>query len=241
MSQEMPAKLESYTQYRIADRLEPGKYATSAGKSIVILGDKVRYEAPLNRGFLAWNDFRGFVLAMGLEEDCPSVVVEANRGEILRDGKSMGTAYTVKSTKTEQDDDGTWFVVKTVMGTGTSQVVPNDTGTVVVILDNFRLANPVCCEVGFSDCCAGLAGGDATGIAPTADEGYHILQSFNVAEICIVEKCQMLIVHNCVTGETVCFDTLQSLLKVQVSRKGWLSVSVPTENANLPVMHTCEG
>lgn len=211
------------------------RYAVTGGKKLVLMSEAERYETWPHRGFLIWSNMDGILIAQLLEDDCPPVTIEVSATGIKRGGKSLGTASYMECEKTEQDEDGNWLVTKRVG----SLAVPSDTGTVVVILDNFRLKNAPCCGISFADCCADLGAAGRVGATPSATSGYQILHAFNASTVCVEERCQSLIVHDCVTGKTYCFDALQSELRLEVWESGWFTVSVPDANANLPVLTEC--
>jgi hypothetical protein len=215
--------------------LPTGNYALKGGKKLVIEGGVERYETWPQRGFLFWSDMDGIFFGELLEDDCPPITVEVSSTGIKRDGRSLGTSSYIECEKTEQDEDGNWLVTKRVG----SLTAVSDTGTVVVILDNFRMKNPPCCNLSFSDCCATLGSAGRMGADPTGVSGYHILHQFAAGAVCVEERCQSLIVHDCASGKTYCFDALVSELRLDVYESGWFTVSVPDANANLPVMTEC--
>lgn len=228
--------LKDFAQVAKISPMTLGDYAVLSGQKMVISGDKDRFEVDPLRGFLVWYD--GSVLQFGelLQEDCLPVGVELSTDAIVRDGHPMGKAYYLESEKTGQDEDGNWLVEKHV---GNILTVGNDTGTVVVILDNFRLQNPPCCETAWADCCAGKGPTRNMGVKPAAPAGYQILLMLPLSEVCMMERCQTLLVHNCTTGETWCLDSMVGRLRVDVTDAGWVMVSTLEDAAANEVMTKC--
>ncbi|MFN8397058.1 MAG: hypothetical protein U0176_20710 [Bacteroidia bacterium] len=90
------------------------------------------------------------------------------------------------------------------------QFIPNDTGTVVIIVDNFRTGD--CNIIAPDNCCPSMVPlsplpGDTTGWAANyATQGRRILACYPVGSICTFVDGDQLIIYHCTTMTRKCWD-----------------------------------
>lgn len=229
--------LKDFGQVSKVSPLKPVDYAIVGGKRLVASSEDDRFELDPRRGFMVSFDGKNVLLGELAADDCPAVELVLSTSNIVRDGRSLGKGCYIESVKTGQDEDGNWLVEKKVVPL--YQTVSGDTGTVVVILDNFRLQNPPCCETTWADCCAGKGPAQNLGVKPEAPEGYTELLALPISEVCVMERCHAILVHNCTTGETWCLNSLQGRIRVEVNAEGWVMFSTPVDAAADQVMTKC--
>lgn len=176
--------LASFQQFGQQQMIPLGNYTVKKeGKRLVLKNDSlVSITSNSLMGILILLNADGELFAIAAEgDDCPSYELDLGGGEITRNGTSMGTAMIVTSTVSYVDADSTAVIEKIVENDIASRVIPNDTGTEIVIVDNFRLAEEVnCCEGGYADCCEGEE--DPMGAAPSPTGDANLALSLDPLE-----------------------------------------------------------
>ena len=158
--------LVSFQQFGEPIAIPEGNYRVGKeGKRIFLKNDSlVNIVSNGEMGILLLLDEDGQLFAAAAEtDDCPRFRIGLDGGEITRNGQSMGETMIVTSTVSYVDADSTAVIEKIVENDIASRTIPNDTGTEIVIVDNFRLAEVDCCDGGYEDCCEG-DGDDPMGI-----------------------------------------------------------------------------
>lgn len=160
---DLPRKdLDQFSQFGRSAELPAGGYKVEReGRRLVLKGETASFISQLPQGIMMLVNGQGqLITSVAQSDDCPKYKLGITGGEITRNGSSMGTAMVMTSNVSFIASDGTAVVEISVENDIASRVVPNDTGTEIVIVDNFKLADRPCCEGDYDDCCPGGQVGD---------------------------------------------------------------------------------
>jgi hypothetical protein len=127
-----------------------------------------------------------------------------------------------------------WLYMTTIQfqyGDGANHYIPNDTGTEVVIIDNFHVEGN-CNTAVPDDCCSGEEASPeqleiSEWVGEYAAEGQNLLACFNVNAICTFTDGDKLIVYVCESQERYCLDYSICDVSITTTDEG-ICFSVPT-------------
>lgn len=152
----------------------------------------------------------GTLMIASASQECDTRYVTAAQDGWHIEDDNIGTGLRVSTGVVLTDLDGTRLMVRTVE---THSAVTRLKGTVVVLIDNFKVEGASCCDETVFGCCPG---GDISRMGnppsfasehlPTTD-GYHQQALFATGHTCISVHCEWLRVADCAGRTVQCFNT----------------------------------
>jgi hypothetical protein len=230
------AKMEvapSYPQYSRPDAVKAEKLGVIIENKVLSLknGDRTLRDST-GLGFLIVRDAKGGISCMaGMNAEMRPRALQWDRSDALTGTKVRQMSFSADKANNYM----TLSRISFAYGDAANHYIPNDTGTEVVIIDNFKVAGS-CNAQTPDECCpnADSPGPDITVtdgmISEYAADGLRLLACFPVNTICTFTDGDKLIVYDCTTQERVCLDYSTCDVFISTSDSG-ICISVPTSCA----------
>jgi hypothetical protein len=153
----------------------------------------------------------GTFMISSTSQECDTRFVTAAQDGWHVEENNIGAGLRVSTNLILTDLDGTRLMTREV---GTHSEVTRHKGTVVVLIDNFKMDGASCCDETVFSCCP--EGDISRSIAPTSftsehlptNPGYHQQALFSTETSCISVHCEWLRIADCAGRTVQCFNTI---------------------------------
>lgn len=237
-SLELPSQLGriSYPQFEEGQLLAEGQYSLKADSATISFSmGKDTYSAPSNIGFLFEPGPDGQIFIRKGRKTVPPTLYQYDpKGGVLFNGQSRGDSiiftggHPIRNLITNT-------VVMMAMQETTNRIIPSDTGTEVVLVDDFAPDFGECDVEAPEGCCppGESAGEPRIDVTPFIAEfqaaGLDVMACFHPEAVCVFTHGNKLIIMICSTNERYCLDYSVCSLTVTVSSESGICVSKPLE------------
>lgn len=248
----------NWVSYKTSDPIKEGVYSLEDknGRLVMEMG-REKIETATEQGILFYLDRKGQVSIMKLQKkDVPLHKIQLKEKQIFQDGISFGNKMLIGTAPViEQMSRKSIQVI--VQGDINSRIIPNDTGTEIILEDILRALN--CCDAAEDlDCCEG-GGGKGKGVtiekepksyraldiprlkemsemhpvqamASTIISGsWKTILTVEAANVCLYRSGPYLIIIDCISGDIWCLDSDECIILLQSNAEGEIAVMVKEE------------
>lgn len=220
----------TYPQFAEAEALEAGTLSIQVDGNMLKLKQgeqEMRDESGL--GFIVEQD-RGGRWTFRKGKD-PKTATKQYRWD--RKGYLAGTRIRKIDWRLEKPNPAIMYLTTLYFayGDAANHYIPNDTGTEVVIIDNFKVEGDCSAEVPDSCCPAGEAAGPPIDITDLVDDyaamDQRLLACFPVNSICTFTDGDKLIILVCESQQRYCLDYSVCNVTITTSDENGICISVP--------------
>ena len=227
----------SFPQFGEEAPFAEGKYnLTSQGKTFSIKNANSELRAPVGLGILLKKDANGqYQSLVGNKKDLGPTYYPIDPKGYFASLPNKPDTVIFSGTR---PISGYWTktIIAYAMQGQISRVIPGDTGTEVIILDDFRVAGGGDCgaEIPEECCPPGESVGDPmlditdleSDFAGQADK---LMACFKIGSICLFTDDAKLIIVVCESQERYCLDFSECTVTVSVSSENGICISVPLD------------
>ncbi len=245
VSPDLRVDFRNFPQYGKPRKVPAASYDVSVKGGLIYLKDSLaNFEVNGELGFLIWNGQGNshVMISTPVDEDCGKWSLVMENGSIMRKLQNMGSSMTATSRMVDVDGDGTAMIEKVVTTATALRTIPGDTGTEIVILDDFTPKLNDCCEEGYEVCCedndrGGVSNNDPIEPSPELLEMGLVIP---IEDCCLWEDCHRIVVVDCRTGEIRCYDTLECSVTITLSGP-FVVISTSDGCDSSPGLTVCSG
>lgn len=221
----------TYPQYEAASTIAGAKLQVLIeNNQLILAAGNQRFVDALGLGLLIVPDAKGAmqVLVPKDAEPTPHAYFVATNGTDHSPSRKVRDIQFLKTSATENLMSLTY--IEFLIG-NENRVIPNDTGTEAIIIDNFKVAGN-CTAPTPTGCCVASEPLDPTldytqWIGDYADQGKRLLACFPVGSVCTFNSGCMLIVVVCSTNERYCLDLSTCSVTITTTEEQGICFSVP--------------
>jgi hypothetical protein len=219
----------SFEQYGRPDAIKTEKLGVIIDNKVLRLQDgEKKMMDPTGLGFLIMRDETGAIsIAAGQQVDLASHAIElSSDNRIVR--RELAARKLEGGIMAFTQIDYTFA--------GEQRVVPNDTGTIVIILDNFKVVGSCDAKAPDSCCPSGETAGPPVTVtdgmvSDHAADGLRLLTCFPVNSICTFTHGDKLIILDCATQKRYCLDLSICQVTIATTDENGICISVPSDCA----------
>lgn len=225
----------TFPQYSKPAEFAQGTYSIGVQDSIFTLTQgNTKLTAPSNLGFVMRRDRSGnYEIVTGTSIELKSRLFGTSKDGFISLGPVKGDSIVLQGSRPIGGVMTTTFMM--AYHDIQSRIIPTDTGTEVVILDDFKPSTGSCEAEQPDECCppgesAGEARRDITDIIDDFQaQGEDLMACFNIGTVCLFTNGSQLIIVICDSQERYCLDFSICPVTITVSSEYGICISVPLE------------